>query len=247
MKTGKIIGYLLIAGAIGVLLPYTMLTFIFDYPGILREESSTILTRFHHGGSSLIFTWFAFAILGLPLLVAYSLIGQVVNAKMPQLKWATTMGIISVIVQIIALLRWVFVVPVLATEYVNTSSPSKQEAIETSFKMIHQFAGVLLGEHMGQLFTIIWTIVISAAMHKLQLIPKWLLWWGFITSFIYFLAQAELLATVIAGFPVIEMAGFLGSTLWLLWIILAGFQFIKGGKGINNHYIIGKTLSRKNF
>ena len=232
MRNGKAIGYLLIAGAVDVLLPYIILTLIFDYPGILREESSTILIRFHQGGSSLIFTWFAFAILGLPLLVAYSLIGQVVNVKKPQLKWATTIGVISVIVQIIALLRWVFVVPVLATEYVNTSSSSKQEAIETSFKLIHQFAGVLLGEHIGQLFTIIWTIVISAALYRLKLIPKWLSWWGFIASFIYFLAQAELLATVIPGFPVIGIAGFLGSTLWLLWIILAGFQFIKGGKGI---------------
>lgn len=232
MKTGKAIGYLLIAGAAGVLVPYIMLTFIFNYPGILREESSAILTRFHQGGSPLIFTWFAFALLGLPLLVAYSLIGQVINVKKPQLKWVTTIGIISVLVQIIALLRWVFVVPVLATEYVNTSSPSKQEAIETSFKLIHQFAGVLMGEHIGQLFTIIWTIMISAVLYNLKLIPKWLAWWGFIASFIYFLAQAELLATVIPGFPVIDIAGFLGSTLWLLWIILAGVQFIKGDKRI---------------
>jgi hypothetical protein len=43
MTTGKAIGYLLIAGAIGVLAPYTILTFAFDYPQILREESSIIL------------------------------------------------------------------------------------------------------------------------------------------------------------------------------------------------------------
>jgi hypothetical protein len=50
---------------------------------------------------------------------------------------------------------------------------------------------------------------------------------GFIASFIYFLAQAELLATVIAGFPVIDLAGFAGSTLWLLWLILTGVHFLK--------------------
>jgi hypothetical protein len=230
MKAEKVIGYLLVSGAVGVFIPYTLLTLTFNYPGILRQESGMILTQFHQGGSPLIYTWLAFALLGLPLLVAYSLIGQKLETTMPQIKWVTTIGIISGVVHITGLLRWVFVVPVLARDFVNTSSPSKQEAIEISFKLIHQFGGVLLGEHLGQLFTVIWTVFISFALLKVNLIPKWLAWWGCIASLIYFLAQAELLATVIPGFPVIDMAGFIGSTLWLLWIILVGVKFIEAAK-----------------
>ena len=235
MKTEKAIGYLMILGAIGVFVPYTMLTITFNYPDILRQESGTVLTKFHEGSSPLIYTWFAFALLGLPLLAAYSLIGQKLEQRMPQLKLVTTIGIVSVLVQIIGLLRWVFVVPVLAAEYVNTSSPSKQEAIEISFKVIHQFGGVLLGEHLGQLFTIIWTVFISFALLRVKIISKWLAWWGFIAAFIYFLAQAELLATVIPGFPAIDWAGFVGSTLWLFWIILVGVKFVKAGKNNIQH------------
>jgi hypothetical protein len=227
MKPEKTIGYLLISGAVGIFIPYTILTIIFNYPGVLREESGIILKQFHQGGSALIFTWLAFALLGLPLLVAYSLIGERLEPKIPQIKWVTTIGIVSGIVQIIGLLRWVFVVPVLAEEYVHTTDTATQKAIEISFKMIHQFGGVLLGEHLGQLFTIIWTVFISLALLKVNIIPKWLAWWGFLSSSIYFLAQAELLATVIPGFPVIGIAGFLGSTLWLLWLILLGLKFIK--------------------
>ena len=241
MKTEKTIGYLLISGAVGVFIPYTILTIIFNYPGVLREESGIILTQFHQGGSALIFTWLAFALLGLPLLVAYSLIGQRLETKMPQIKWVTTIGIVSAVMQIIGLLRWVFVVPVLATEYVNTTDTATQEAIEIAFKVIHQFGGVLLGEHLGQLFTIIWTVFISAALLKISIIPKWLAWWGFITSFIYFLAQTELLATVIPGFPVIDMAGFIGSTLWLLWIILVGIKFINANK---KHWLLQKLSNQ---
>jgi hypothetical protein len=146
---------------------------------------------------------------------------------MPQLKWVTTIGIISGVVQIIGLLRWVFVVPVLATEYVNTLSASKQAAIEISFKVIHQFGGVLLGEHMGQLFTVIWTVFISFALLKMNIIPKWLALWSFIASAICLLAQAELLAIVIPTFPVIGIAGFIGSTLWLLWRIIVGIKFLR--------------------
>jgi len=32
---------------------------------------------------------------------------------------------------------------------------------------------------------------------------------------------------VVPGFPTIDVAGFLGSTLWLIWIMLTGIQFLK--------------------
>jgi len=50
---------------------------------------------------------------------------------------------------------------------------------------------------------------------------------GIISSAIYFLAQAELFATVIPGFPVWDLAGFIGSTLWLLWLVIVGIIFIR--------------------
>jgi len=40
------------------------------------------------------------------------------------------------------------------------------------------------------------------------------------------MAQAELFATVIPGFPVWGMAGFIGSTLWLIWLIILGVKFL---------------------
>ncbi|HET6557287.1 MAG TPA: DUF4386 domain-containing protein [Prolixibacteraceae bacterium] len=233
MKIEKVIGYLLIIGAVGVFVPYTILTITFNYPDILRQESGIVLTQFHQGGALLIFTWLSFALLGIPLLISYSLIGQRLESKISYARWVTTLGIISGIVQIIGLLRWVFVVPILASDYVNTINPASQEAIVMVFKAVHQFGGVLLGEHLGQLLTVIWTVFISTALMKVKIIPQWLAWWGSISSFIYFLAQAELLATVIPGFPQIEIAGFVGSILWILWLILTGIKFIQINK--NNH------------
>ena len=233
MKSDKTIGYLVILGAVGVFIPYTILTITFNYPDILRQESGEVLRQFHQGGSALIFTWLAFALLGLPLVVAYSLIGERLESKLPQIKWVTTIGIVSGVVQIIGLLRWVFVVPVLATEFVNTTNPATREAIKISFRVIHQFGGVLLGEHLGQLFTITWTVFISIALLKLKVITKWLALLGFIASSIYLLAQAELIATVIPSFPVIPIAGFAGSTLWLLWLVLVGIRFVKTGSTLS--------------
>jgi hypothetical protein len=227
MKIEKIIGILLIAGAIGVFIPYTILTIIFDYPAILRQDAGVILTKFHEGGASLIFVWFLFAILGLPLLLAYVSIGQKLESKFYFVRWATVLGIISGIVQIIGLLRWTFVVPVLANSFVNATNENTRETIKIVFQTIHQFGGVLLGEHLGQLFTIAWTIMIAAAFNKTHLFPKWIIWFGYISAGIYLLAQAELFATVIPGFPVWNLAGLIGSTMWLLWLIIVGFKFLK--------------------
>jgi len=241
MKTGKAIGYLLIIGAIGVLIPYIILTLTFDYPDILRQESSSILIKVYQGGPTLIFTWLAFALLGVPLIIAYSFIGQRLEQKLPGLNWVTSIGIISGIVQIIGLLRWVFVVPLLAAEFISTSSESKKEAIEISFKVVHQFGGVLLGEHLGQLFTVIWTVFISIALLRTNSIPRWLSNLGFIASAIYFLAQAELLATVIPSFPVISMAGFIGSSLWLVWLIILGVKFLQTDSDADRKHSKGFT------
>jgi hypothetical protein len=65
------------------------------------------------------------------------------------------------------------------------------------------------------------------ALVKMKILPKWAGWLGIISSLIYLLAQAELLATVIPGFPVWDMAGFTGSTLWLVWLVIVGIKFIR--------------------
>ncbi len=225
MNSGKKIGLLLILGAIGVFIPYLILTMIFDYPDILREDAGVILTKFHEGGATLILVWFLFAILGLPLLFAYILMGQKLENKNGWVRTATIFGIISVIVQMIGLLRWTFVVPVLANDYLNAGEAAK-EAAKISFKTVHQFGGVLIGEHLGQLFTIIWTFMIASVFNKLRLFPKWVIWFGYISAAIYLLAQADLFKTVIPDFPVWDMAGLIGSSLWLIWLIIVGIKFI---------------------
>lgn len=226
-KTEKTIGSLLIAGAIAVLVPYTALTIIFEYPDILRQNTGTVLTKFHEGGNALIWTWFAFAITGIPLLPAYILIGQKLETKAPLVRVATSIGVIGLIVQMIGLLRWTFVVPVLADTFVHATDEATKAAAMMTFKTIHQFGGVILGEYLGQFFTIVWTIMISYSFAKLNLFPKWVNWLGYISSVIYLMAQAELFATVMPDFPVWEMAGFIGSTLWLVWLIVVGVMFFK--------------------
>jgi Domain of unknown function (DUF4386) len=230
----KIIGTLLLTAAIALLIPYSALTSIFEYPVILRQDTATILTRFHEGGNTLIWTWFAFAITGIPLIPAYIMLGQKLENKASFMRIATTIGVTGLIVQMVGLLRWTFVVPVLADTFINATDAATKASAIVAFKTIHQFAGVILGEHLGQLFTIAWTVMLSVAIYKLKLMPTWVSWFGGIASFIYLLAQAELFATVMPGFPVLGMAGFIGSTLWLIWLMIVGVKLMRSKNSDNN-------------
>lgn len=229
-NTSKLIGTLFIVGAIALFIPYNILIVTFSYPDILRQDTATVLTMFHEGGSELIWTWFAFALTGLPLLPAYVLLGQKIEKKSSIARVATTLGVIGLIVQMVGLLRWTFVVPVLADTFVNATDAPTQAAAIIAFKAIHQFAGVLLGEHLGQLFTIAWTILISIALQRTKAIPNWVSYFAYVASGIYALALAELFATVMPTFPMWDMAGFLGSSLWLLWLIILGVYFLRSSK-----------------
>lgn len=221
------IGWLLIIGALAVLIPYTILTIIFEYPDILRQDVGTVLTKFHQGGTALIATWFAFAITGFPLIPAYIMLGQKLENKNPLVRTATSIGVIGLIVQMIGLLRWTFVVPVLADSYVNATDEATKNAAVFAFKTIHQFGGVLLGEHLGQLLTIVWTVLLCRAFVQLKFFPSWVILLGYASSFIYLLAQAELFSTIIPDFPFWDLAGFIGSTLWLIWLVVIGVLFLK--------------------
>ncbi len=223
----KIIGFLLIVSSIALLVPYTTLTMIFDYPNILRFDTATILTRFHEGGPSLIWTWFAFAITGVPLIPAYVMLGQQLEDRARIVRVATTIGVISLVVQMVGLLRWTFVVPVLADTFVNANDEATRASAIIAFNLIHQFAGVILGEHLGQLFTVAWTVLMTITFIRIKLMPTWVNVLGLISAVIYFIAQGELFATVMPDFPVWDLAGFLGSTLWLIWMIILGSRLVK--------------------
>lgn len=210
-------------------IPYTMLIVNFQYPDILRMPAGRILSEFQKGGSTLVWTWWFFGISGLPLVFSYLSLYQITKIKSPLASLtATTLGVVSLFFQLMGLLRWVFVVPVLANLYMDTNTSSAmKEAILVNFQTIHHLFGVLLGEHLGQLFTIFWMAIISFIIWKDGIFPKWIAVFGFVSSFIYLLAQWELFAIVIPELSEIPLAGLVGSLCWLFWMVSLGIQIIR--------------------
>ena len=131
------------------------------------------------------------------------------------------MGATSVLLSLIGFLRWVFVVPPLAHSYV-TGDPVTQAAVDAAWTAQHQFGGALLGEHLGQLLAIGWSVTLSVIILRSRVLPRWLGVTGLVVSALYLINQGDILATAVPGFPVWDLAGLLGSTGWGLWVAALG-------------------------
>lgn len=222
-------GLALISGAILVNIPYTLLTMNFEYPEILRQPAGEILTRFAAGGSSLIWTWLAFAWIGMPILLGMLWLPRSIQPRPGLLlQTAAMFGITAGVAQMLGLLRWVFVVPVLANLYTDPSaSAATKDAVVVAFQVLNQYGGVVMGEHLGQAWTVLWMFLTSLALLPDRRFGNWLSWLGVAASGTYLLAQGELFATVLPGFPNWSMAGMVGSLLWLGWVIALGICLVR--------------------
>ena len=222
-------GILFIVVPVLINIPYGLLIANFHYPDILRQSPADILLRFHEGGTGLILTWWSFGFVGLPLIYSVVVLHQLLQREdTPYLMTGTIVGVISLVAQFIGLLRWTFVVPFLAGTFADpASSQAAKEAAIVTFQAVHQYGGVLVGEHVGQLFAIIWMLLTGAAMLKSTVFKSWLGWTGILGGLVYLLAQLELFATVVPNTPVVGAAGLIGSLLWLLWMILIGVGILR--------------------
>ncbi|WP_458780589.1 DUF4386 domain-containing protein [Arthrobacter sp. D3-16] len=204
----------------------TALSVMFDWPDVLREPAEVVLPAFTAGGPALIWAWFAaawaYGLLAIPVLLLPAALGLQGNQA---LKVATYAGAASVLLSLIGFLRWVFVVPALASSYATGDGQTKA-AVAAAWTAQHQFGGALLGEHLGQLLVIAWSVAVSIVILRSAILPRWVGAAGLITSSIYLLNQGDILATAVPGFPVWDLAGLIGSTGWGLWIAVLGIGIL---------------------
>jgi hypothetical protein len=215
-------GVLFVVGALTFAGAATVLSSTFDWPDVLREPADVVLPAFVAGGTSLVWTWFAtawtYAVLLVPILLLPTVLGRRGD---PLLRVATFVGATSVVLSLIGFLRWVFVVPPLADSYVSGNAVTRA-AVDAAWTAQHQFGGALLGEHLGQLLAVAWSITVSVVILRTRALPRWVGAAGLVVSALYLTNQGDILATALPGFPVWDLGGLIGSTSWGLWVAALG-------------------------
>jgi hypothetical protein len=199
----------------------------FDYPDILRRPANEILDRFRAGGSSLIRLWWMFMLSGLLLIPAVVLLGQAFGFT-GIVPLAVTIGVLAGLVQMLGLLRWVYLVPSLARVHADPALGSgDRDATVAVFRAMHQYLGVGVGEHLGYLFTGLWSVLTGVAIVGTELVPAWMGWLGIVVGVGLIVGSAEFLgrdeesgwALAGAAIPILYVA-------WSLWLLAMGIALI---------------------
>ena len=204
---------------------FALLVTSFEYDDILREPAALILTRSAAGGESLILIWLTFAV-GCLLFVPIALLlpHELGAGSRGGVSATAALGVISSVLQAIGLLRWVFVVPVLAASYLSADASEASRAVALSnFHLVHQYGGVVVGEFLGQVFLVAWTIGTCAAMLRSGRTLRWLGRAGLLTVPLWILGFSELLATVVPSATALELApvAFMAWEAWLTGVAIA--------------------------
>jgi len=223
MSLSKLTGLLLILLPITFNVVFVLLQRNFDYPDILRKPTDYILSKFNAGGKQLIATWYAFAFAGVLFTPVAILVHQTLaNDATPYMPLATTIGVLAGVVQFLGLIRWPFLVPYLAKTYFEPeSTQATRDSIAVVFQAFHRYAGVAIGEHLGYLFTSIWTAFIALAITQSPLFNNWVGWIGFIPAIGIFIGIFEE-----TGFKSAGAINAISYIAWSIWLIVVGLVLL---------------------
>ena len=229
MTTQVLTGLLLLLLPAAYNLLFTLLARGFDYPDVLRQPTRQVLERFAAGGSRLVLIWWGFAMSAVLLAPAVVLVSATLaDADPTVLALATATGLLAALVQFLGLVRWPFAVPHLARVAADpAASPATIDAVEVTFQTLNRYLGVAVGEHLGYLFTGIWTALAGVALIQSDLLHPLFGVVGLVLAPLFLLGSLEF----VGGF---EPRGWkLAGTLvplayigWSLWLLALGIGLL---------------------
>jgi len=229
MSTKTIAGLFLIATPIWFTVWFSLLGARFDYPAILRRPPDEVLSRFRDGGTSLILMWWAFALSGGLLIVIAVLLARLFDRVAPTLAlMALVAGVLAGLVQVLGLLRWVYLVPALARWHGDPDADHATKAATiVAYRAFHHYLGVGVGEHLGYALTGAWTILVGLAVLQSQVLAAWLAWVAIVIGAALVVCSLEFLGPNeergwrLAGkaVPVVYVA-------WSLWLFALGVSLV---------------------
>jgi hypothetical protein len=208
---------------------YAVLARNFDYPDILRRPSAEVLERFGAGGSSLIVTWWGFAMSAVLLAPAAVLVSHSLGDANPTvLSLGSTIGVLAAVVQFLGLIRWPFAVPYLARTMSDpATTPETKEAASLMFQTLNRYLGVAVGEHLGYMFTGLWTALVGVAILQSDVLHSAFGVIGLVLAPLFLIGSMEFVgANEKDGY---EFAGRLVPIAyigWSLWLLAIGVSFI---------------------
>ena len=223
MELTTLTGLLLIIVPIAFNVTFFLLQRAFEYPDILRKPTDYVLRRFRDGGAPLRRLWYAFAFSAVLFTPVPVMVQQVFQPETPWfLVVGTAMGVLAGAVQFLGLIRWSFLVPSLADIYTDSqSTQATRDSAAVVFQAFHRYAGVAIGEHLGYIFTSIWTILLCFAIVATDLVNPLFGWLGIVPAIGVLMGVFEE-----TGFKPAGAINAISYILWSVWLIAFGIALL---------------------
>lgn len=220
------------AGALLIIVPlvftagFTGLQMTFDYPDILRQPAGEVLTRFAQAGWNLHAYWYAMMAAAVGMIPASVATGLALWKRDNLLaSLSIAFGTVAGLVQAFGLIRWVILTPALAVTYVNPGATEAQQAMSVAlFDATNLYLGVGVGEHLGYLFTGVWTLLVAALVFGERRILGTS---GVVLSF-------GVMAGMLEPFGVAMTADInaIAFSLWALWALVLGVMMLLKSRAV---------------
>jgi hypothetical protein len=210
----RMTGLAMIAVPVVFMAAFTGLQMSCNYPDILREPAAEILAGFTAGGPTLLANWYVFMLAALAFIPVGVLSGLWLWPRHPTAAaFATTFGILAGLVQGLGLMRWVILVPSLASSSADTAT------VQAVFEAFHLYVGAGIGEHFGYLFTALWTISVAVALmarHRLVALV------GIVLAIGITVGMGEPFGLAAAG-----AINAISYTAWAVWLVVLGIVVLR--------------------
>lgn len=229
MSTSTVAGVMLIALPLAFNAAFAGLAAKFDYPDILRRPTDEVLTHFREGGHGLVVLWWVFAMTAALLVPLAVLLSSALHGANDSLRvLAATAGVLAALVQLLGLIRWPFLVPYLARAAADPdATPARREAVDVVFQAFNRYLGVAVGEHLGYLFTGVWSILVGVALTQTALAPAWLGILGIVVGFTLALCSMEFIGRFEpAGWKLAGALTPIAYIAWSLWLVATGIALL---------------------
>jgi hypothetical protein len=205
---------------VAVQLPFATLTVLFDYPDVLRQPASRVLQAFVAGGDGLVLVWYAYAAsIGAFVAGAWAF-WQVTTHRAS----ATVLALVSGLLQAVALLRWTFAVPSLAAAHA-VASPAQQAVLEAQFALLNGYLGMGLGEHLGQVLMVAWTLVMTT---RAPMLSRWWIGLSRLSAALLSVGLLEQLGTALGrDASLLAPLSTTGFLLWSAWLVALALRLVR--------------------
>lgn len=227
MSATVVTGLALIALPIAFNVLFALLAARFDYPDILRRPTDEVFTRFREGGVQLLLVWWLFTLTAVALVPVVILVtSQLGGAGWILRVTLTVVGVLAALVQFLGIARWPFLVPYLARIGLD-GEPEERAAARVMFQSVNRYLGVAVGEHLGYLFTGLWTVLFGAAAIEASLVAPWLAIIGIVVGAVLVLCSLEFVGPFEEkGWTLAAKTTPIAYVVWSVWLIAMGMALL---------------------